>query len=461
MSRYNAPNPLYENARNSQWLEAAPHGMRSPDHLWGKYWQRFNTFEIPIFDRVEYFQTAMDIAKVSKSEQDFERRFEEKNQQRRGLLESVLNDMFWQIKRRAPFDAENSDERTLGSLENFVAALCGYILDQKKKRDSANIVVEKQASTGETPLQENGQKITEDETDVLIGGKSRSPSADPENEKYSSPGKLPDDDDDCYSQLPHDVDWGYEFEQEYKARQARHIESNTFLKEVFESLMSTTDDTASYMLKSNEDILSIEQAPSLVSNDSQDPEEANEIMTQDGKRRRSSISSESSINSAKKRVRFDDDEDISNHEPKRRKLDNALAHSETFSTPQISSSSSAQAVHGSASRKRSRSDEDEVDNGYKRQKIETLPRPSSPISSSNSTRGDSTNHPAQGVSERVLEEQVPESNNGGRKRRKQKPTSPTSRVKTSRSTLNTRSSRRAEAFALLELDSSGKPRLTY
>ncbi|KAL6904325.1 hypothetical protein GGI43DRAFT_317096 [Trichoderma evansii] len=463
MSRFKAPYPGNENTKNTEWSQAAPRGMRSPDHLWGEYWQRFNMFRIPIFDKVEYFRTAVALAKDSKSKEDFERKFEEVNERRLQELQSLLSKMFWNfnnIEKGPPHRAahiETSDARTLRCLEHFIRILNDYVFDQEADTGPTKIVVEKQNYTEENSLNEGGEIFVEDETETLIREISRSPSADPEYEEYLRTGRVPDE---WSSQLNPDVDWTYEFNKEHKSGRVHHRESDTFTRTNFDCLTSTSDDTDPHTLNSDDDILSIQQVPSLTSNDSQDFEEANETTaTKDGLRRRSSISSKSgSSNSAKKRVRFsDDDEDVSIHEPKRRKLETTLANAPNSPTPQ-SSSGIKQASHGGVSRKRSRPDDDEEDNGYKRQKIESVPRSTSPILHDSCTEDESASRLAQGTSEKVPEEHAPESNNGRRKQQKQKSTLQTSRAKSPQNAPNTRSSRRAKSSTLWELDSSGKSR---
>ncbi|KAM0486974.1 hypothetical protein ACHAPX_000241 [Trichoderma viride] len=460
MTRFDAPNPAYEGTRNAQWSDAAPPDMRSPDHLWGEYWQRFNTFSIPISDSVGYFEMAMTIAKASKNKADFEQKFAQENERRLHQLHSVLNDMFWEIPRRSPFLVQNSDARKFRCLEHFVRVSDGYILARTDK-EPAKIVVEKQDSARETPLEEKEQIVIQGEPETLIGETSRSLSADADDEEYLSPeGAI--DDDECFSQHPYDIDWCYKLIQEHEPRRMRHGESDTFMRMTFESAMRASDNSASYTLNSDDDTPSTQEVRSLTSNDSQDLEGGDEsLATQDGRRRPSSLSSKSrNLDSAKKRVRFDDDEDISTHEPKRRKLEDSPTHTETSPTPQTTRASFSQAAPGSASKKRSRSDEDEEDNGFKRQKIETLPRPPSPVPIASSTEDGSTDHLVQTISEKELREQVPQSNNGRHKRRKQKPTPPASRAKSSRTIPNTRSSRRGKSSTRWELDSSGKPRST-
>ncbi|KAK1241420.1 hypothetical protein MKX08_001394 [Trichoderma sp. CBMAI-0020] len=464
MGRFDAPDPAYEKTKNTKWFEAAPPGMRSPDHLWEKYWQRFNMYSIPISDEEEYFKIALEVAEESESKEDFERKFEEKNKERFQTLDFVLDRSYCSIQgtlaareSQHPAHAANPRAKNLNCLEHLVRLLNYYVNEdvsqRKAEKESETIVVEKQDYTKENSRQERGHMSIEDETEKLIGETSPTPSVDLEYEEYLDGKRL--DEDEWGSQPPHDIDWAYKLDQEYKARQMRQGGSSTFAKAEFESLKLLSDDAASHTLNSDDDIPSIQQIPSLVSNDSQGPTEGNEsLATQDELRRRSSISSKS-----KKRARFDDDEDISTHEPKRRRLENTLMHTETSPISPTTCTSSIQSANGSASRKRSRSDEDEEDNGFKRQKIESLPHPPSPAPSACSMEDDSTSHLAQGSSEGVLEEKAPESNNGRHKRRKQKPTPPTSRANSSRNILNTRSSRRAKSSTLWELDSSGKPRL--
>lgn len=476
MARFDAPYPGNEKTKNSQWSKVAPLDMRSPDHLWGECWQRFNTFCIPLFDKEEYFRTAMALAKDSKSKKDFERRFEEENKRRLKILRSGLKKMCRDIKKAHPTRAAHtatfleethstrpayiatSHAQDLTCLEHFSRLLNGYILDRKADMASPTIVVENQSNSADKPLQERGLECVEDETSTLIGEASHSPSDDPEYEEYLRTKRIPDE---WGSQLGPDIDWSYESNKEHRIAQERYRESDDFFRTNIEPLTSAFKDAASHALISDDDAPSIQQVPSLVSNDSQDLEEENETTTHDGQRRRSSFSfKSSSTNSAKKRARFDDDEDISTHEPKRRKLESTLAHAETSPTPQTIRASSLQAANGSASRKRSRADEDEEDDGFKRQKIESVPRPPSLVPIASSTEDDLANHLAQGSSEKVLEEQILENNNSGRKRRKQKPTTPTLRATSSRNILNTRSSRRAKSSTLWELDALGKPRST-
>lgn len=464
MGLFDAPYPGDERTKNSQWCRAAPRGMRSPDHLWGEYWQRFNLFPMPIFDKEDYFRTAMTIAKDAKSKQDFERKFEEVNKRRLEELQSLLRDIFWNTNILYNFNC----------LERFVRVLGDYALEQKAEAEEAakaaeaeaaeeaKAVMEKQKYMEENSPQEWGGIFVEDETETLIREISRSPSAEFDYEEYPFVDLRNVDG----SQLPYDdIDWGYRSRQK----------NDTFMATNYGSWKPASDDNTPN--SDDDDSQDFEDAketnceplkPALDDNthnsddddDEQNFEDANEtVATEDGLRRPSSVlSKSSSSNSAKKRVRFSgEDEDVSIPEPKRRKLEDPLSPTPTSPTTYVPSSIK-QVADASVSRKRSRPDEEEEeDNGYKRQKTENVPQPPSLISPASSTEDGSASHLAQGTLEKVPKERT--SNNGRRKQRIQKSTSQTSRAKPPRNTLNTRSSRRATSSTLWELDSSGKSRL--
>ncbi|KAL7938694.1 hypothetical protein V8C35DRAFT_288896 [Trichoderma chlorosporum] len=438
MVRFEAPYPGGEKKRNSQWYHAAPRDIRSPDHLWKEYWQRFNTFRIPIFDEEEYFSTAVMIAKDSKNKKDFERKFDEINNKRFRELNILLGSMHKDISDNFPSRIPRmatSDARAFTCIEHFVRLLAGYILDRKADAEAAKIVVEKQDYTEENPLQEGGEIFVEDETETLIGEDSQKPPVNPKYEQYLATGLYPSDDEDGWdSQLPFNIDEGYKWNEEINGAYTKQ----------FESWKPASDDNT---LNSDGDVPSVQQVPSLTSSDTQGFEEANETAaTKDGLRRRSSISSKSSSpNSAKKRVRFsdeDEDEDVSIHEPKRQKMENPLAP--TPISPAADVPSPIKQVAGaSASRKRSRPiEEEEEDNGYKRQRTENVPRPPSPTSPASSTEDESAFHLAHETLEKAPKERA--SNNGRRKQRIQKSTPKPSRAKSPGNTLNTRPLRRAK-----------------
>ncbi|KAM0254878.1 hypothetical protein ACHAQJ_006315 [Trichoderma viride] len=519
MPRFKAPYPGSQRSRNTAWARAAHPGMSDADHLWRDYWERFNTIQIPIFSEEEYFQTAIAVAKASKDKEDFERIFEETNKQRGEIFRVLMRDISWKIdnsKERFPsraaflttFDACNNS-----CLEHFVGLLKGNVFGWEADVEELDAESEALSDDGDgttkigeetqIPLKEEKQISVEEETQIPVDEETQNPLKEetqmpieeetqtpveeetqiPVERELQSPieeetrgtieeKKTPVDWYD-YSlnseilpewetQYDPEWDWTYRSPNERKASRERYGEDFVFLGTYSEYYAPTSDDTAPRALVSDDEIPSMQQLPPSLLSDTPVSEKGDEgNTTQDvlGKQL-SSPSNSGSSTLAKKRVRFDVDDDIIDPEPKRRKLENATTHTPTSPTPH-SSSSIQQAAGGSVSKKRSRSDDDdeeEEDNGYKRQRIESLPSPpTSHTTPASSTEDVSINHLSPGNPEKLPEKQDPETTNGGRRRRKQTSTSRTPRAKSSRNILNTRSSRRAKSSTLWELDSSGKP----
>ncbi|KAL7900155.1 hypothetical protein HDV63DRAFT_370508 [Trichoderma sp. SZMC 28014] len=498
MGRFDAPDPGYQNTKNTQWYHAAPRDIRSPDQLWKEYWQRFNTFSIPLLDEEGYFKIATTIAKDSRSKEDFERRFEKHNERQLGKFHSMLGYMFWYLllektlPPRASVPGETSDPKNLRCLEDIARLLFGYFLDRKDDIKNPKIVVEKQDYTEEDSLPEGAPASVEDETETLIREMDRSPSVDSDYEEFLRTGVIREE---WASQPPHDIDLGYRLDEEYKARQESekiivekqdHTEENTCQERGHKHI---EDETAELITET-----------SPTSSTDREYEECQEYpYGQDENKWSSQLPGDGDVDWGYKldakykarRMRHKESDIFARTEFESPMLlpDDAASHAlnsddDTPSIQQVSSlisndsqdleerdeslatqdaqrrRSSISSKSNSTNSAKKKPDEDEEDNGYKRQKIETLPRPPSPVPVAGSTEDDLANHLALGSSENVVEEQAPEGNNGGRKRRKQKPTTPSSRAKSSRNTLNTRSSRRAKSSTLWELDSSGKPRST-
>ncbi|KAL7938272.1 hypothetical protein V8C35DRAFT_146081 [Trichoderma chlorosporum] len=382
MPRFKAPYPVNNRTRNGQWSKVAPPGMRSPDMLWGKYWQQFNTFPIPISCDDDYFETAMSFAKMSEKKEDFERRFEEHNQRRYQQLRSLFASMTRDIDEKT-FPCHDAYDAALnacrqGCLQQLVEVLNGCVHGwpadaaepgaepptdngnvakkgilksrnhaKKKFRKREHTPIEDvtksfiregslslSTSTEESSLEEEHTPI-EDVTRSFV--RERSPSA--ESDYHSCFSSLCSNDSDPETSggtfLP--PDWGYNYEasRTFKAKQDNYGDGATPF---------------------------IQQAPSPS--------------------RDSPVSSKNTNpSSAKRGVRFVDEDDATpRHEPKR-KLGNATPYTPT----PHASSSLQQSTDGSTSRKRPRPNEEEQedDDGYKRQKIESLlPPATSPHASS-------------------------------------------------------------------------------
>lgn len=109
--------------------------MQDPELLWGDYWERFNTVKIPILEEYAYFDTALEIAKLSKNKEEFEQRFEERNTKHK---EEVLKFMS-KTWTEAMFDPEVSQRGcpdalvkvkyacSTGCLQDFLQVLKGVV----------------------------------------------------------------------------------------------------------------------------------------------------------------------------------------------------------------------------------------------------------------------------------------------------------------------------------------------
>ncbi|UKZ70875.1 uncharacterized protein TrAtP1_011845 [Trichoderma atroviride] len=89
---FEAPLRYMMKTKNRRWSATAPEGINNPEALWDTYWNRFNCIKIPVLDEDDFFNAAMEIAKVAKDKDDFERLFQETNKQRQDALLDTLKD---------------------------------------------------------------------------------------------------------------------------------------------------------------------------------------------------------------------------------------------------------------------------------------------------------------------------------------------------------------------------------
>ncbi|KAL7904562.1 hypothetical protein GGI35DRAFT_462682 [Trichoderma velutinum] len=90
MPPFESPKGPFRSSQLHAWSDNVEPRMH--DLLWRDYWQRFNTVQIPILGENDYFNNAMEVAKLAKGQKDeFERIFEERNKKRQKL---VLSQMF-------------------------------------------------------------------------------------------------------------------------------------------------------------------------------------------------------------------------------------------------------------------------------------------------------------------------------------------------------------------------------
>ncbi|KAL7785846.1 hypothetical protein V8C37DRAFT_313729 [Trichoderma ceciliae] len=153
MPPFKAPSPFYRWSLLCEWRKHVGPEMQSPELLWGDYWERFNTVKIPILEEYEFFDAALEIAKLSDGKEDFERLFEERNKKRK---EEVLKFMHktWTDTMFDPKVSERQCEDALsrvqyacvsGCLEDFLQVVKGIaygweaeVVDDEQSDESLN-----------------------------------------------------------------------------------------------------------------------------------------------------------------------------------------------------------------------------------------------------------------------------------------------------------------------------------
>ncbi|TFB00341.1 hypothetical protein CCMA1212_007907 [Trichoderma ghanense] len=443
---FESPNPRHHKHKNAEWRRTAPPHIKHPDFLWGDYWRRFNTMQIPLFDEDEYYDIAIAVAKESNDQEEFEKRFERINRQQWKKLTAVMDHALKDALANAESFTSNDAWLTAvyasqtGCLQYFVQLLEGVVSGRKAAVVGAD-------AEHETPLDND----TDENRD-----KARNPAGEetgdvvPEvraHAEYSGypymNGPMP-----RYweAQHPDDYEWNYKTRSECDGRDQTPSDDFIIAVPAVEYTTPTSDDTAPNPTSRTS---SVQQPLPPISTDGHLVTEDDEKAAQEPPA--SSLGEDGSTPLAKKRIR--PNEDAAAQEPKRRKLEHDAAPILTRKT----------------SRKRSRSDDDGEDNGYKRQKIESLPSPPTSHSSSAVFGGDTTDDaPSLSLSDapasieprnpsKPLENPGADAVDGKRKRRKGDSVSRTTRAKASRTPRNGRSSRRSKSSTLWELDSSGKP----
>ena len=116
----------------SHRLKWQKYGVGYFEDLWGSYWERFNTIQIPIFGETDYFNYALEIAKLADgSEEEFKRIYAQRNKERMGYFLELLDKAFdrglWHDE---DFPCEDAADKVVavcrtGSLEDFAQLLKG------------------------------------------------------------------------------------------------------------------------------------------------------------------------------------------------------------------------------------------------------------------------------------------------------------------------------------------------
>ncbi|KAL7820139.1 hypothetical protein V8C44DRAFT_346842 [Trichoderma aethiopicum] len=119
----NAPS-FYKVSTLSRWYNDAVPELHDPELLWDVYWKRFNTMPIPILPYNEYFEKALEIAKVAKDKEEFERIFEERNAQAWKELQGFMLDASYQtVYNKDIFPCEDALRKVKA------VARSGYLMD--------------------------------------------------------------------------------------------------------------------------------------------------------------------------------------------------------------------------------------------------------------------------------------------------------------------------------------------
>ncbi|KAL7916975.1 hypothetical protein ACQKWADRAFT_307964 [Trichoderma austrokoningii] len=138
---FEGPSPIDNWSLYCEWSENVGPEMRSPELLWVKYWEQFNTVKIPVLQDRAFFDTALQIAKLSKDKEEFERRFEEHNSKRKekiiGLMKKASTNALFEhkFKEMACPDALNKAGYACvtGCLQHFLQVTKGIIYGWEAK----------------------------------------------------------------------------------------------------------------------------------------------------------------------------------------------------------------------------------------------------------------------------------------------------------------------------------------
>ncbi|UKZ47066.1 hypothetical protein TrVGV298_001280 [Trichoderma virens] len=486
MPFFEAPDPVMQNSRNTTWSETISKknigGARS---LWGDYWKRFNTMQIPMFGVEEYFNTAKAIAEIAVDEKDFEKLFMERNKQRQKELMAQIKKLstasHFEKKRFPCWSAQYAAIMVCqtGCFEHFLSLLQGNVLGWEA--DSVEDEVPNNIMTNFREEQKFDDEEMQDPT---------------EEDDYVLPISP-----SCETQIFTEYDWAYASE-ERKARE-KSIEEKEFREKRagdIQEITSSDDDintregtrrllesSASRISRPHGSFSSHRAASrsgvdSTVNNHSHKRQRVESPATKlspngsikqaiDGSSKKRSISHgdddgrgnkrrktqspvpalapnasssvqqttvESTEKNPKKRVRFDGDDGGDDHEHKRRRT-----HSPAPTLPPNGSSIPQTTVESleKGSKKRSRSDDVDVDHGNKRQKTQTSTSDMTPHLSSSPQQAADGNVVRKGYTVNGAPKSWKRSKIGNPKLRPLR-----------------RSTRRSGTSTFQELDSSGKPR---
>ncbi|KAL7935683.1 hypothetical protein V8C35DRAFT_297923, partial [Trichoderma chlorosporum] len=127
---FRAPSPSH--GLTALWDQTVTPDMQGHDVLFKLYWERFNTFKIPILHYTHFQSKATNLAKRAKSQEDFERLFQEENDKElRKLLDFIERCYPETIRNNQTFSCRDARSAATGAcygtLEAFVHLLKGTV----------------------------------------------------------------------------------------------------------------------------------------------------------------------------------------------------------------------------------------------------------------------------------------------------------------------------------------------
>ncbi|KAM6485333.1 hypothetical protein HDV62DRAFT_285602 [Trichoderma sp. SZMC 28011] len=133
MPSFEKPKGPFDPSQLRAWSDNVEPQMR--DLLWGDYWQRFNTIQIPIFGPDVYFENALHFAKLAKGQKkEFERMFEAENKRRQKVASRMFTAAMRAIDKDETYLCKNARDRVselcqTGCYIDFLRLLIGITHD--------------------------------------------------------------------------------------------------------------------------------------------------------------------------------------------------------------------------------------------------------------------------------------------------------------------------------------------
>ncbi|KAL7962991.1 hypothetical protein V8C34DRAFT_300920 [Trichoderma compactum] len=508
MPLFKAPSVVMQKTRNSAWNEkTSGKPLGDARKLWGDYWLRFNTMQIPMLGEDEYFKTAAAIAEVAADEEEFGKLFVERSKQRQKELSTLVAKIGTTIVFNDDiFPCEAAENTALnicrtGCFEYFVSLLKGNVLGweaDKAGDDMPNNTIAHFVEETKKPNNEEAQKPDNKEAQKQDGEEMQDSIDDEGSIDYENSthyvGSFSPLSPSCETQYYDEYDYYYAMDDmedlQEPDRSRRGSREEKGYRETragdIQEISSSDEDDMSHRERGRR---LLKSSAGHISATTASPNSSSKKQTTRG--------------NSRKRVRFHDDDDDCEH-----KRQGTQIPVPTLSNDAPSTQQSAVEISRKSSRKRRRSDGDEngdedgveisVNHGCKRQRTQSPAPAAPPVASSvrqpavaNTKKRSRTND---GDDDDDDADDDADKGNQGRKRQKMESTAsdPTPAVSSTQKaadanvakkrrrvngvrkprgrnsasgTLNTastqplrRSARRNNKSTLQELDGSGKPR---